>query len=309
MEKDKQVLITGAGGYLGLNLSASLVGQCRLRCLTRNSETLVSVLGETESVEIVQADLLNAGILEDALVGVDTVVHLAGMTSDSIPNQYMLLRVNVDASWQLAAAAQEAGVSQIIFPSTYHVYGRLRGREPRQVAETAGLSPASVYASSKAVAEMLFEHYSVPTAILRLSHIYGVGVGHRDWGGVLMALIRSALNEGVISLDEGAGDVRDYIHVNDVTVCLRRITLGSKSLKGVYNLGRGASVTLLEMAELIASGVQRVRGHKVEIQVPKFDSNGRASLDTSRIQAAIGFTSVHSPRDAIDEMILRLGAE
>lgn len=296
---------------MGLNLSASLAGKCHLRCLTRKSETLISVLGGTHDVEISHGDILRSDILCDALAGVDTVVHLAGVTSDSNPNQYTLLEANIYGTWNLMEVAQTAGVSQVILPSTYHVYGLLRDLEPGPVEETAPLKPASIYAASKAVAESLAQHSPVRAVILRLPHIFGVGVGHGDWGGILLKMIRSALTEAVITLDDGAGDVRDYLHISDVIACLHTIVLSTETLRGTYNVGRGVSVTLREMADMIAEGVTRVRGHVVEVSVPVMltTSPSRAYLDINRIRMASDFTPNLSPAEAIDELIEKMDSD
>lgn len=299
------MVITGAGGYLGLNLCTNLAGQCKLRCLTRKRDPLVSAIGGVDAVEVLEGDLLDSNFLNTAFAGVDTVVHLAGLTHDPNPNQYSLLRTNIYATWAILEAARAQGVTHLVFPSTYHVYGRLRSLAPGPVDETQPFQPASIYAASKATAEELIQHSSVPSTILRLSHVFGVGVGHGDRGGVLLTMIRSALADALITLDDGAADVRDYVHVSDVVACIGNIVQNGATACGVYNVGSGRSVTLKGMAEMIAASVGHVRGARVEVVVPASlaFSQRHAYLDINMIREAVAFSPRVLHEEAIDEMV------
>lgn len=313
MNAGRKVLITGAGGYLGLNLAAAMAGDCELRLLVRREAPfrtlLQSLPGFRNRVEIFEADVRDTGAVQRACQGVAAVVHLAALTSDEQPGQHELLEVNILGTQAVLHAAQQAGVRRVIFPSTYHVYGRLRGLPAGPVREDSALDPVSVYAASKALGESMAKSSGVEEVVVRLSHIYGVGVGHGDWGGVLLRFVDQALQDSMIPLDAGAADVRDYLHVRETAACLRSLALSEQPVRGTYNLGFGQSVTLREMAHSIAEAVSRLKGRPVEVRAPQQEETApgrRAFLDLAKIRQACAFSPAISPNQGIAELVERL---
>ena len=71
-----RILVTGATGFLGKHLLRRL-DPARVRALTRTPTKGLRKLG----VEIVRGDLMDEGVLDGALAGVETVYHLAGLVS------------------------------------------------------------------------------------------------------------------------------------------------------------------------------------------------------------------------------------
>lgn len=306
------VLITGAGGTIGLNLVSALAGACRLRCLVRRAqpfrdalEAAVTDAKVRDEIEVAESDLCDRDAVQRACRDMAVVVHLAARTSDEDPSQFALLEVNVLGCLTVLQEAERVGVRRVIFPSTYHVYGRLRVLPAGPVSEETPLNPASVYAASKAVGESMVRSAGVDGVIVRLSHVYGAGVGRGDWGGVLLRFIDQALQDSAIPLDAGAGDVRDYLHITDAVACLRRLALARASIRGTFNVGSGQSVTLLEMAQWIAEGIERFRGGPVEICLPEgvMGPSHRAVLDLNRIRQACGFVPQKAPKEGIDELL------
>jgi len=110
-------------------------------------------------------------------------------------------------------------------------------------ASTVGVFTSSKhpYVKSKRVAERVCEQYGA--IIARIFNVYGEG---RE-GGVIEALIRRALNNEPLLVDEG--QVRDFIYVDDV--CHALWILALRAEPGSYDVGTGVGRSVLEAAERI----------------------------------------------------------
>jgi len=122
----KLCAITGASGFVGSRLVGHLAAAgWQIRALSR-SELIGAACAFTRS-----HFELGEGVEADALAGVDALVHLAydfGATS-----WRDIVRVNVDGSLRLFAAARQAGVERVVlvssvaaFPGARSLYGRAK---------------------------------------------------------------------------------------------------------------------------------------------------------------------------------------
>lgn len=134
------------------------------------------------------------------------------------------------------------------------------------VDETARLDPRSSYAASK-VAQ---EHYAAAwarqadaTAIaLRYHNVYGPGMpADTPYSGVA-AIFRSSLERGEPpQVFEDGGQVRDFVHVDDVAranlAALQATAEAEGGRLATYNVASGVPVTIGRVAELVAAGAGR----------------------------------------------------
>lgn len=109
MPSKQKLFITGGGGFLGESLVEEL----------KNSYDIILLAQEPRknaTEHVVRGSLENIGEWKDALIGIDIIIHLAGITHTNDVALYH--RVNAERTRQLVETAQTAGVKRFIFVST-----------------------------------------------------------------------------------------------------------------------------------------------------------------------------------------------
>ena len=115
-------LVTGATGYLGVELVRSLRAQGRdVRAMVRNWDAEQRLMGT--GAMTVLGDVTRPETLPAALEGVSRVFHLAGAVGHRASDDDRLQRVNVDGTRNLLDAAARAGVERIIYTSSVGAMG------------------------------------------------------------------------------------------------------------------------------------------------------------------------------------------
>ena len=173
------ILVTGASGFVGGALCASLVNHSPLR---------ISVRDKSKTELFANADIFEASISPDqdwspALSGLSAIVHCAArvhvMSEEAADPLFEFRRVNVDGTLNLARQASEAGVRRFVFISSIKVNGECADLGHPFTADQIPL-PSDPYGVSKYEAEMglraLSEETGMEVVIIRSPLVYGPGV-------------------------------------------------------------------------------------------------------------------------------------
>ncbi|MCC5997512.1 MAG: SDR family NAD(P)-dependent oxidoreductase [Thermofilum sp.] len=246
------ILVTGGAGFIGSHLVKELVKSgYSVRVLDNLSngslENIRDVLG---SIEFIKGDIRDKNVVEDALKGVDAVVHLAALidVAESVEKPELYLDVNVNGTFNVARASRK--VSAFIFASTCAVYG-----EPVKIpiGEDHPLRPKSPYAATKIAGEAFVQAYGnlygYRPVILRLFNVYGPRQS-KAYAGVITEFVKRATSgEPPIIFGDGE-QTRDFVHVKDVAKAIIK-ALDSDNASGIYNVGSGVAVTINDLAHLI----------------------------------------------------------
>lgn len=175
----KQVLITGANGFVGRALCAQAVASDLLiKGVVRSPQSLPT------NVDTVLISAIDGNTdWRDALTGIDVVVHLAArvhvMNDHSTDPLAEFRNTNVDGTLNLAKQAAQAGVKRFIFISSIKVNGEstLLG-QPFHADDIP--NPVDAYGVSKREAEDALRHLASETGmdvvIIRPPLVYGEGV-------------------------------------------------------------------------------------------------------------------------------------
>lgn len=170
------ILITGATGFVGRELCSHLLAAGRdSRIAVRRPSSIAN--------SVVVGDIGPDTQWQEALAGIDTVIHLAArvhIMRDSASDPLAeFRRVNVDGTLNLAQQAAAAGVKRFIFLSTVKVNGE-QTRPCQPFTENFPSAPEDAYGISKNEAEQSLVQIAHETAmevvIIRAPLVYGPGV-------------------------------------------------------------------------------------------------------------------------------------
>ena len=215
-----RVLVTGHKGYIGTILAPMLqkAGHSVLGLdsdLYRNS-----TFGE--SLPQVPEILKDIRDVEKAdLSGIDAIVHLAGLSNDTLGdlNPSLTYEINHAASVRLAAMAREVGISRFVFASSCSNYGAA-GNEMQD--ENAELHPVTPYAISKVMVERDVKHLAddnFSPVFMRNSTAYGVSPRMR-FDLVVNNLTAWAYTTGHILLKSDGTPWRPLVHIEDISLAV-----------------------------------------------------------------------------------------
>lgn len=175
------VLVTGAGGFIGRVLCPALVGHGHtvtriLRSGSRNERSHYRATG------VIFAEIDSTTDWSEKFVGTEVIVHLAAMVHVMQPKAEAMLEafreVNVEGSVRLVEAAAAAGVRRVIYLSSIKVNGEETFGQP--FAADHAPAPVDAYAMSKCEAEQRLREVEADTGIeivvIRPPLVYGPGV-------------------------------------------------------------------------------------------------------------------------------------
>lgn len=293
------ILVTGGTGYVGGRLVRRLeeVG-LDVRVATRRRD-------RAGAGRVVPLDWSDDAALAGACDGVETVIHLAAMNeNECAADPAAALAVNGGNTVRLLDAAIAKGCRRFLYFSTAHVYGApLVGA----IDEAVAARPTHPYAITHRVAEdfVLAAHAQgrVEGLALRLSNAIGAPAdpGADRWTVLVNDLCRQAAQTGRMRLRSSGLQQRDFVPLADVenaVLHLLRLERGALG-DGLFNLGLGRSMSVLEMATLAAerAGVSLDRPDPApgELSAP-------LSFSIAKLRQT-GFTPMGDVTVAVDETI------
>ena len=253
----KSVLVTGADGFIGSHLVERLVAegaQVRAFCFynPRGSWGWLDQASPEvrRELDVRLGDIRDAGMVMDAVRGVEIVLHLAALIA--IPYSYVapesFVATNVTGTLNVLEAARRVGVERLVHTSTSEVYGT---PSELPIRETHPLQAQSPYAATKVAADQLALSYGlsfrVPVTILRPFNTYGP----RQSARAIVATILTQLISGRTEIELGRLDTRrDLTFVSDTVDGFVRAATRPGLEGNVVQLGTGRSLSIQELFDL-----------------------------------------------------------
>ena len=176
------ILITGGTGFIGSHLVEAVCARGEpLRCLIRRDSSKRHPFALPAEAEIVFGDLVSGEGLSDALEGVGTVIHLAGVTKALSTSEFY--SGNAGATENLARAVAGRAV-RFVYVSSLAAIGPSTDGTP--VSEDAEPHPITHYGRSKLEGERIARALVPDAVIVRPAVVYGprdtrrAGTGQAD---------------------------------------------------------------------------------------------------------------------------------
>ena len=219
--KEKNVLVTGAGGFIGSHLVEKLAQsgakvRAFVRYNSRGDPGLLSMLPIEiqDKLELIAGDLRDLPAVISASRDVEVILHLGALIA--IPYSYKhpaeVVESNILGTLNILLAGRENRVMRIVHTSTSEVYGSAI-RVP--IDETHPLQGQSPYSASKIGADKLAESfycaYDLPIVTIRPFNTYGPRQSAR---AVIPSIIIQAISQNKIHLGNLEA-YRDFTYVAD----------------------------------------------------------------------------------------------
>ena len=305
----RDILVTGAGGFIGSHLAEALVKQqANVRAFvhynSRNDLGMLSLADENvlHDVEIVAGNLCDLLAVRQAMDGCTTVFHLGAVIS--IPYSYKhpreVAETNLMGTLNVLQACRELKIERLVHTSSSEVYGTAIQVPIDEEHPLQGQSP---YSASKIgadkLAESYFRAYDLLVVTVRPFNTYGPRQSAR---AVIPTIITQALTKDEISLGN-LTPKRDLTFVSDTVDGFLKAGETNGIEGEVFNLGSGSEISIGELADVIVSAVgrnvqvvsenNRVRPGNSEVE--------RLVADSSRARQQLNWR----PRILLDEGLRR----
>ena len=278
------VLVIGGTGFIGSHVCDSLLRAGHtVSVYSRHDEKHRNPL---KSITYFKGDISDTTTLSEALIGMDSVVHLASTTVPATSNLNPAHDVssNLIHTIELLELLRKNGPKKIIFISSGGtVYG-----EPLHlpVSESHPLNPICSYGVVKVAIENYMniyqKQYGIESVIMRVSNPYGPRQGHMGVQGLISAFLNRVKNGQDLIVWGDGETIRDYIYISDIVTLLDKAL--SSSVTGVFNAGSGQGFSINQVIDVICK-VTNMNPTVIYKESRAFDVS-KIYLDTQKAQEA-----------------------
>ena len=252
----KNVLITGADGFIGSHLTDLLLSEgYNVRALSQyNSFNNWGWLEDIShpNLEVVCGDVRDADYCRHITKDMDTVFHLAALIA--IPYSYVApdsyVDTNIKGTLNMCQAARDLGVEKLLVTSTSEVYGTalyvpIDENHPRQ--------PQSPYSATKigadAIAKSFYNAFDLPVTIVRPFNTYGP----RQSARAIIPTIISQIANGAKEIKVGdLSPTRDFNYVKDTCRGFLAIARAEGVAGEEINIATDTEISMQDTLNLIA---------------------------------------------------------
>ena len=308
----KNILVTGADGFIGSHLTEELVNQgYNVRAFVYynsfNSWGWLDTLPKEikDKIEIFSGDIRDPNGVRIAMEDCDTVFHLAALIA--IPFSYhspdSYVDTNVKGTLNILQAAKLLGTKRILVTSTSEVYGTAQFVPITEEHPFQGQSPYSATKiGADRLAESFYRSFDLPVTIVRPFNTFGP----RQSARAVIPTIITQLQNGFEEIKLGdLTPTRDFVYVKDTANGFIEIAKTDKTIGQEINIATQSEISIGDLANEmirqinpkanIITDQQRIRPEKSEVN-RLFGSN-------KKIKELTNWTQKYSLEEGLKETI------
>ena len=306
----KNVLVTGADGFIGSHLTEMLVkNNYNVTALVQynsfNNFGWLDSVEKKENLKIISGDIRDSNFCYKIMHDIDLVFNLAALIA--IPYSYKApesyIDTNIKGTFNICQAARDSGNIRIVHTSTSEVYGSALYVP---MDEKHPLQAQSPYSASKisadAIAMSFYFSFDLPITILRPFNTYGPRQSAR---AIIPSIIIQLANKSKeISLGD-TSTTRDFNYVDDTCKAFLAVAKTDKTIGLTLNAGSNTEISIhnlfLIIKELMKSDAKYV--NKIERKRPFKSEVKRLYSDSSLISNITGHKQNYDLKSGLKKTI------
>lgn len=303
-----KLLVTGGAGFIGSNfIRYYLEKHPEDQVVNIDKLTYAGHLTSTKDFEsspnykFIKGDIVNANDVEEAMDGVDIVVHFAAEShvDRSVLDPLEFIKTNVLGTGQLLQSSLKKKIKRFHHVSTDEVFGSLDPNDP-PFNEKTKYEPRTPYSASKAGSDHLvrayFETYGLPVTITNCANNFGP---FHEPEKLFPRFITNLIADKKVPLMGKGENIREWLYVRDHAGAID-LVLQKGAIGETYCVG-GQSKTNLEVTKLILKMLGKDESY-IEYVPDRLGHDFRYAVDDSKLRS-LGWKPEHSFEEWLEKTV------